>query len=314
MEKPTQAQKTPSSSHTMRNVVIGMVAAAIIAASAFVLTKATKTGSSNKINVVAAENFYGSIVSQIGGDHVNVTSIITDPSADPHLYESDARDASAIASANVVVINGLGYDDFMSKLLAASPKQDRQVLTAADVLNISGADANPHVWYDVPRIHQVAEAIESALAAKDPADKATFEQNLTKFNDSLQPVLDTIAQIKSKHAGAPVAYTERVPQYLLDDAGLTIKTPPGFAKAIEDGNEPSPADTQAMQALITGRSIKVLLYNSQATSPTSQHVRDLANQANIPIIGVTETLSTNEPTYQSWQLDQSKALLKALGN
>ncbi len=300
-----------------KNVVFGLIGIAMIVIIGAVLAVTVfgrhQSTNSNQVRVVAAENFWGDVTRQIGGDHVQVTSIITDPSADPHLYESDARDSAALSAADVVIENGLGYDDFMDKLLAAVPNHSRAVLNVADVLKVTGDGANPHLWYDTPRVPTVARAIADQLEAKDPGDKATFERNLQRFDDSLKPTLDVISKIRAKYPNAPVAYTERVPEYLLQAAGLAVKTPPGFASAIEDGNDPSPADTVAMQDLITGRKIKVLLYNSQAASPVTQHVRDLAHQAGIPVIGVTETLPQNEKDFQSWQLDQARALLQALG-
>jgi zinc/manganese transport system substrate-binding protein len=244
---------------------------------------------------------------------VAVTSIISDPTADPHQYESDARNAADLADARLVVVNGLGYDDFMAKLLGATHHTGRIVLTVADVLHVSGAGANPHLWYDIPRISQVARAIESELAAVDPADKAVFANNRAAFDASLTPLLHTIAEIKRKYPGAPVAYTERVPQYLLDAAGLTVETPPGFARAIEDGNEPSPGDAQKMYDLIAQHRIRVLLYNAQATSPVTQHVQDLARTAGIPVVAVTETQPPNAPTFQAWQENQLVEILRALG-
>jgi len=295
--------------------ILLIVLAGLIGALLFYSHKASHNASaSRQVNLVAGENFWGNIASQIGGSHVKVTSVITDPSADPHQYESDAHDAAAIANANIVVQNGLGYDDFMAKLMSASPNSNRQVLTAAQILGATGDDANPHLWYDIPRVHLVAEAIEGALAAKDPVDQAAFKQNLNTFEASLQPLITTINEIKAKYSGVPVAYTERVPGYMLEDAGLSVKTPVGFASAIEDGNDPSPADTEAMNELMSSRGVKVLLYNAQAVSSVTQHVKDLATAAGIPVIGVTETMPTNEPSYQAWQQDQINQLLKALSN
>lgn len=273
-------------------------------------SKATKNG----LHVVAAENFWGAIASQIGGNHVHVTSIISDPTADPHLYESNAQNAAAIASANVVIVNGLGYDDFMDKLLGASKNNGRQVLTVAQIEHVTGADANPHLWYDIPHVNQVAGSIASSFESKDPAHKSDYQHNLQSFEQSLQPLLDSITHMKQQYGGSAVAYTERVPGYLLAAAGLDIKTPTGFAKSIEDGNDPSPADTTTMDNLMANKTVRVLLYNAQATSPVTQHVRDLAIQAGIPVVGVTETLPANEHSYQSWQQDQLNALLKALAS
>ncbi len=271
------------------------------------------TRSSGGVKVVAAENFWGDIAGQIGGSRIEVTSIISDPTADPHQYESDARDAAAIAGARLAIVNGAGYDDFVTKLLSATSNRGRVVLTVAEVLKAGGTDVNPHLWYDLPRIPEVARAIESELASADPADQASFAANLKTFLDSLAPLDRLVTEIKTKYPHAPVAYTERVPGYLLDAAGLTVASPPGFAQAIEDGNEPSAGDTKAMNDLVSGRRVRVLLYNAQATSPVTQHVRDLARKAGIPVVAVTETQPENEPSYQAWQQHQLEALLTALG-
>ena len=294
-----------------RAVSIAVLVAAVLAAGCS--SGSSAPGSTGVVNVVAAENFWGDIAGQIGGSHVAVTSIISDPTADPHQYESDAHDAAAIAGARLAIVNGAGYDDFVTKLLAATSHRGRVVLTVADVLHATGTDVNPHLWYALSRIPEVARAIESELAAADPADRASFAANLKTFVDSLAPLEQLVTQIKTKYPHAPVAYTERVPGYLLAAAGLTIASPPGFAQAIEDGNEPSAGDTKAMNDLVSGRRIRVLLYNAQATSPVTQHVRELAAQAGIPVVAVTETRPADEPSYQAWQQHQLQALLTALG-
>lgn len=272
----------------------------------------TPTNTPGVVNVVAGENFWGSITSQIGGSHVQVASIVSDPSADPHLYESSPANAAAVAQAQLVIENGAGYDDFLSRLLAAAGGT-RTVLNIQDVLRMTGSDVNPHFWYDIPRVPQVAGAIETALAKVDPKDAASFQSNLATFDDSLQPIQAVINDIRRRHSSAPVAYTERVPGYLLIAAGLDVKTPPGFASAIEDGNEPSPGDTAAMNHLISSHRVKVLLYNAQAVSAVTQNVQTAARHAGIPVVPVTETLPPSFRTFQAWQLAQSQALLQALG-
>ena len=265
------------------------------------------------VDVVAAENFWGDITKQIGGNNVHVTSVISDPSADPHLYESDARTAAAISKAQLVVVNGLGYDNFMAKLLSASPNPNRKVLTAADVMQISGPDANPHIWYDIAKVPDVASAIAAQLGALDPADATAFTANAKKFSDSLAPINAAIANVKAKYSGAPVGYTERVPGYLVDAAGLKLATPASFAQSIEDGNDPSPADNAAMDTAVRTKAIKVLLYNSQVTSPATDAVKTLAQQSGVPIVGVTETMPPSDANFQAWQLRQVNELTSALG-
>jgi zinc/manganese transport system substrate-binding protein len=263
--------------------------------------------------VVAGTNVWGDITKQIGGDHVNVTSIVSDPNTDPHAYEADAKTGAAISKAQLVVENGLGYDDFMDKLVAASPNSNRVVLNAADVMKLSGPDANPHIWYDIAKVPDVASAIAEQLGKLDPADAGTFTANAKTFTDNLAPLSAAIANIKTKYPGAPIGYTERVAGYLVEAAGLKLATPPSFAQSIEDGNDPSVADTQGMDAAITGKAIKVLLYNGQVTSPATDAVKQLAQSNGIPVVGVTETLPPTDKNFQAWQLRQINEITTALG-
>lgn len=306
-------QYTQSNRAMPWRISIGVFALLVIAAGIILLAKSNNqnTAARNGLDVVAAENFWGNIAEQLGGNHVHVTSIITDPDADPHLYESNARNAAAVSSASVVIVNGLGYDDFMSKLLHASNNSNRQVITAQQILNEPDG-SNQHLWYDIPRVDQVATKITDSYITKDPKHKSDYQHNLAAFEQSLQPLLQTISSIKQQYAGVPVAYTEPVPGYLLTAAGLSVQTPEGFAKSIEDGDDPSPADATAMDALMTSKSVKVLLYNAQATSPVTEHVKDLAKQAGIPVVGVTETLPANQKSYQSWMTNELSQLTQAL--
>jgi zinc/manganese transport system substrate-binding protein len=247
------------------------------------------------LNVVASTNFWGDIAKQVGGGHVNVTSIMSDPNADPHQFEADAKTGAALSKAQFVVENGLRYDDFMDKLLTASPNPSRVVLNAADVMQISGPDANPHIWYDIAKIPAVASGIADQLGKLDPGDAATFTANAKTFNDSLAPINAAIANIKAKYPGAPVGYTERVPGYLVEAAGLTL------------------ADNAAMDAALTDKKIKVLLYNGQVTSPATDTVKQLAQKSGVPIVGVTETLPPTDKDFQDWQLRQVNEITTALG-
>jgi zinc/manganese transport system substrate-binding protein len=263
------------------------------------------------VKVVAAENFWGNITSQIGGRDVSVTSLITNPNADPHLFETDAADAATLAQATVVVENGAGYDTFMHSLLGADSGHP-EIVTAASVLHITGSDPNPHLWYDIPAVPKVAAAISAALTRAAPADAATFRARLHTFDATLAPLTAELAAIRASYQGAPVAYTERVPGYALATAGLTVKTPVGFARSVEDGVDPGPGDTLAMERLLTGRHIDVLLYNVQTVTPVTTQIRQLALTHKVPVVGVSETMPRGDRTYQQWQLAQLKALLRAL--
>jgi zinc/manganese transport system substrate-binding protein len=295
---------------TRRIAAIAVLIILIAGITGIVLSNRSKTSKSG-LQVVAAENFWGDIAAQLGGQYVHVTSIITNPNADPHLYESDAQDAADVSSAKIVIVNGMGYDDFMNKLLGSSKNSNRQVITAQRIYGFA-TGGNPHLWYDIPRVPAVAQAITNTYIAKDPAHEANYRHNLTVFDQSLQPLLKSIDHIKQQHASTPVAYTEPVPGYMLDTAGLSVKTPEGFALSIEDGTDPSPADTEAMDSLMTNKDVKVLLYNTQTISPVTQNVENLAKKAGIPVIGVSETMPANDSTYQEWQAGQIKELEQAL--
>jgi zinc/manganese transport system substrate-binding protein len=267
--------------------------------------------SSGKLPVVASTNVYGDIVRQIGGSHVAVTSVLTDPNADPHLFEPGTANGLAVARARVVIENGLDYDSFMARLVRSAPSSDRRVLTIADVLGVHGADANPHLWYDVPTLPRIATAIERALAAADPKHAAAFRQGLREFVVSLAPLQRAVAAVRAAHAGAPVAYTEPVPGYLVQAAGLRNLAPSSFTRSIEQGTEPSASAVAAMTALATKRQIRVLLYNKQAISPITARVRAAALRAGVPVVPITETLPPHL-TFQRWQVGQVEELEKAL--
>lgn len=307
--------RTPASLLVLVGLLAGLVACGSSKkSSAGTHSSATTAPAGSKVvNVVAGENFWGNIVSQIGGSRVKVTSIISNPNTDPHEYESDVKDSVALAHADFVLENGLGYDDFMTKLLAGSPKSGREVLSVQKVLNITGTDPNPHIWYGTARLHTVASAIAGELGRLDPGESTTFTANAAAFDTSLKPILTVIATIKSKYAGTKIAYTERVPGYLVDAAGLKLGVPASFTQAVEDGDDPSPADTTAFDSAITHKTVKALLYNGQVVDSQTTKIKQLATSSGVPIIGVTETLPPTDKDFQTWQLRQAKQLLTALG-
>jgi zinc/manganese transport system substrate-binding protein len=262
--------------------------------------------------VVASTNVYGDIARQIGGSRVSVTSVLSDPNADPHLFEPGTANGLAVARARVVIQNGLDYDSFMSRLERSAPSDNRTVVTISDVLGIHGQDANPHLWYDVPALPKIAAAIEQALATADAAHASEYQSGLRSFIASLAPLQATVAKIRTTHAGAPVAYTEPVPGYLIEAAGLRDLSLSSFTHPIEEGSEPSAAAVSAMTSLATQHRIKVLLYNNQAVSPITKRVNAAAKAAGVPVVGVAETVPAGL-TFQAWQLDQARALLQALG-
>lgn len=267
--------------------------------------------SASTLRVVAAENAYGDIVSQIGGSDVHVTSLLTSPTADPHLFEPGTQSALEVAEAKVVIQNGLGYDAFVTRLEHAAPSSSRRVLVIADVVGVHGKDPNPHLWYDVPQLPRIARAIAAALAAADPKNASVYRAGATRFIRSLAPLRHEIATIRAQAHGRPVAYTEPVPGYLVEAAGLKDLSPGSFARALESGTEPSPQAVDAMTHLLAKHRIDVLLYNSQALSPLTSGLESAAVRAGIPVVPVTETLPPRR-SFQGWQLAQARALAHAL--
>lgn len=269
------------------------------------------TSATGKLDVVAAENTYGNVASQIGGLHAAVTSILTSPTADPHLFEPGTANGLAVANAKVVLQNGLGYDAFMTRLENASPSKERIVVTMADVLGVHGNDANPHLWYDVPRLDRIAAAIAAAFSRADPPHAPAYSRNLHRFERSLGPLRREVATIRTRFRGAPIAYTEPVPGYLVSAAGLRNLAPDSFTRPIEEGIEPLPSAVATMSALVAQRRIRALLYNPQAVSPITAQLQAAARKLGIPVVAMRETLPPGLG-FQQWQLAQARALAATL--
>jgi len=270
-------------------------------------TPASSTG----VNVVAAENFYGDIVKQLGGSHVSVTSLLSDPNVDPHEYESGVQTAILVSKAQLVIKNGAGYDSWMDRLLAASPNSNRMVLTAYDIAPVKLQD-NEHVWYSIVNVQAIAQAINGDLKKLDAADAATFDSNLQAFTQSIQQIQQKIDGIKGKYAGTPVGLTETIYLYQSGPLDLNVLTPFEFQKAIAEGNDPPANAVLTAENQIIKHQIKVLIYNKQTVTPTTTKLLNDARTANIPIVPVTETMPPGK-TYQTWMLEQLNSLEQALG-
>ncbi|HVM71758.1 MAG TPA: zinc ABC transporter substrate-binding protein [Anaerolineales bacterium] len=301
--------------HSLRYMLVNIILMALgLSACGGVGGSAIATAGSSgspTIAVVAAENFYGNIVQQLGAGHVSVVSILSDPNVDPHEYESSVQNGISVSKAQLVIQNGDDYDTWMDKLLAASPNPSRIVLVGADIANHKLTD-NPHVWYGIDNIQDIAGAITAALVKIDPADKAEFGTALTTFNQSLVPIQQKMSELKSKYAGTPVGLTETIFLYQTGPIGLNVLTPFDYEKAIAEGNDP-PADTVVTTTnQINQHLVKVLIYNVQTVTPVTTNLQGAAKKNNIPIVPVSETMPQGK-TYQGWMLDQLNALQKALG-
>ncbi|MGW0611639.1 metal ABC transporter solute-binding protein, Zn/Mn family [Streptomyces sp. NPDC002788] len=267
-----------------------------------------------RVAVVASTNVYGDIARHIGGDRVDVTSIISDPDQDPHSYEADPQNQLALSKAKVVIENGGGYDDFVDRMLKSGHNDSAQVINAVKVSGRTaprGGELNEHVWYDFPTVAKVADRISAALAKADPDDAAAFEKNAAAFTAKLTPLEAEEAQIKKEHGGEGVAITEPVPLYMTEASGLVDRTPAEFSEAIEEGNDVSPRILQESLALFSGKKVKVLVYNAQTSGPQTEKAEAAAKAAGVPVVPVTETLPKGKD-YLGWMTANVHALAGAL--
>jgi zinc/manganese transport system substrate-binding protein len=266
--------------------------------------------SSNTINVVAAENFYGDIVKQLGGEYVTVTSILSDPEIDPHEYESNVQNGIAVTKAQLIVKNGGGYDEWMDKLLSASPNDRRIVVSGFDIAT-TRLPNNEHIWYSVDAINVIAQAITDSLKKLDATNAVAYNNNFQTFKQSLDQVQKKIDALKAKYANTPVGLTETIFLYQTKPMGLKVVTPLEFQEAVAEGHDP-PADTVAtVNNQVSKGEIRVLIYNEQTATPLTTKLKSEAQARNIPVVAVTETMPKGK-TYQAWMMGQLETLEKAL--
>ncbi|MBU6499246.1 MAG: zinc ABC transporter substrate-binding protein [Rhodospirillales bacterium] len=261
------------------------------------------------IGLVAAENVYGDVAAQIGGAEVRVTSVLANPSQDPHLFEASPSVARAVSAARIVVANGLGYDPWMGRLAAAAGAPGRVSIVVADLLGRKPGD-NPHVWYDPAAMPAFARALTAALCAIDPPHAGAYQARLARFTRSLAPIASRIAELRTRFAGTPVTATEPVFGTMFAALGLRVRNT-GFQIAVMNGTEPSAADMAAFERDLRGHAVRLLVFNRQASSPIAERMARLAREQGIAVLGVTET----EPpgtTYQAWIAGALDAVARAL--
>lgn len=266
-----------------------------------------------RLSVVASTNVWGDIAAQIGGDHVTVTSLIDDPSQDPHTFQPSGRDELAVSRASVVIVNGGGYDDFLVQMLASVGKSATVITATTVAAKLASFDPdNEHLWLNVDAVRAVADAIADAFAARDPATASAIQANAKAFDSSLDPLRATMSTIASRYSGTPVAVTEPLPDYLLHTAGLANVTPPSFTEAMEEGVDVSPSDLATVLALFSEHRVKLLVYNEQSASGQAQQVLAAAHKNQVPVMSITELLPSGEH-YQQWIADMVHTLRRLLG-
>jgi zinc/manganese transport system substrate-binding protein len=295
-------------------IVIAVIAIASILIVAGIATTLSSSNISNaptgKVKVVAAENFWGSLISQLGGTHVDVLSVVSDPNADPHEYESNISTAKAVATADFIIINGAGYDSWAENLIGSGVKANCTILNVADLVGVKEGD-NPHLWYDPDYVNQVVEQMEKDIVAIDPTDAQYYEQQYVNLTASLLQYQDLCSQIKENDGGIQIAATESIAEYLANATGLDLVSPSAFTYAVAEGNDPPAASIVEFQTQLESGTVKVLIYNQQTQSAITETMKSLATEHSIPIVGITETMPTNA-TFQGWMYSEVVDLEGAL--
>ena len=304
-------------------VTIGGIALVIIAVIFIIVAGCTQSNSvvtppnsiannaTQKIQIVAAENFWGSLVSQIGGSHVQVLSIVSDPNADPHEYESNTGNARAFATADYIVVNGAGYDEWANKLMSAGIKPNAKVLNVAELIGQQNGD-NPHFWYSPDYVNQTTKQMELDLIAIDPSNANNYEQNYANLQVSLAPYQSRIGEIKQQFGGTKVAATESIFEFLANATGLDLVSPPAFTHAVAEGNDPPADSVVQFENQLKNDNVSVLVYNQQTVTPLTDNIKKLASAQGIPVIGITETIQPPDVSFQDWMNAELISLQNAL--
>lgn len=292
-----------------------LVALLLLAAGCDRSGPAGTVGSANghtTIQVLAAENFWGSIAAQLGGEKVSVHSIIVNPAVDPHSYQPSAQDARAMAGAGMVIVNGVGYDAWAQQLLQASPLQGRVVLNVGRLLGLQ-AGANPHRWYFPGDVRTVARRMTLDFERLDPGDAAYFARRERRFETIALARDDALRhEIRARYTGVAVGYSESIFQGLGEDLGLRLLTPSGFVKAVAEGTDVTAEEKETVDSQARNHAIAVWVYNSQNVTPDVQRVNQIVREQRIPIATVTETLVPPSASFEQWQVAELEGLLRAL--
>ncbi len=264
------------------------------------------------MQVVAAENFWGSIAAQLGGEKVQVRSIVVNADTDPHSYEPTAEDARTMAGARLAIVNGIGYDEWARRLLKANPVNGRAVLSVGNTLGLKAGD-NPHQWYSPSAMRRIVAQMTADYERLEPQYAGYFAQRRRLFESSGLARYDRLrTEIRARYAGVPVGYSESIFAPLGEDLGLKLRTPYSFAKAIAEGSEVSAQDKQTVDSQVANREIKVWVFNTQNVTPDVQRVNEIARAQRIPIATVTETLSPASDSFEQWQVAELEGLARAL--
>lgn len=261
------------------------------------------------ISIIAAENFYGDVAQQIGGPEVEVTSILNNPDADPHLFEASPSAARALTAAKIVIYNGIDYDPWVEKFLGAAALRQREVIKVAELIGRKSGD-NPHIWYDPKTMPALAEVLAALLSRMDPAHGLDYRQRLSRFLQSFQPIEAKIAALRQRLAGTPVTATEPVFYYMLAALGMQVRDI-GFQLSVMNNTEPSASEIAGVENDLRGHRVRLLVYNSQASDPIALRMIEIAKASDIPVVAATETEPPGK-NYQAWMASALDAVDRAI--
>jgi zinc/manganese transport system substrate-binding protein len=295
----------------LRAAIRTSAARRLLAGGLIALAAAISPAHSDPLRIVAAENVYGDVARQIGGAEVKVTSILSNPSQDPHEFEASASTARALADARLVIYNGAGYDPWAARLLTASKPTSREVIEVAGLVHKKAGD-NPHLWYDIAAVSALASTLAKKMSELDSAHRDGYAERGAAFEASMARVREKIATLRGKHAGTPVTATEPVFDYMAEALGLRMRNG-RFQLAVMNGTEPSAAAIAAFEKDLRTRTVRVLLYNTQTTHAVAERMRAIAKQAGVPVVAITET-APQDRSYQAWMLAQLEELGRALSS
>lgn len=305
-----RSDRSPGPVASLMALILALAAVVMVVAGC---AGATGSGGGGTIAAVGAENEYANVLGQIGGRYVSVTAIMSNPNTDPHTFEASPRVAQEVSAAQLVVQNGLGYDGFMDKIESASSGSARRVIDVQSLLGLPDGTPNPHLWYRPQTMPAVASAIASDLSRLQPSHASLFRANLRTFDRSLRPWDQALDSFRTEYPRTPVATTEPVADYMLQAAGTDNLTPWSLQAAVMNGVDPSPQEVAAEESLLTGHRVKAFLYNEQVTDSLTETFLTDARRAQVPVIGVYETMPTGY-TYQSWMMAEVQALRAAVAD
>ncbi len=296
----------------LKYYVFGLVLLMVVVLAIYGINN-VKTITNNKVNIVSAENFWGSLASQIGGNRVNNFSVINDPNVDPHEYEASSLDAVKISQANLVIINGAGYDQWASQMTAASNNPHTSVLNVASLIK-APSGANPHFWYNPSYVNTVDTQIANELIRIDPSHRTYYLNNLKLLNQKLAVYQDKIKYIQKHFSNVKVAATEDIFQYLASSANLNLISPPSFIQAVAEGNDPPAPSVVVFQNQLQSHQPKILVYNIQTVTPLTETMKAIAQKQGIPVVGISETIHPINLNFEDWMNQQVTNIIKALNS